>query len=110
MTPQRNGLQTFVEDETAATVVAVDRTDKADATVPTTAGIKETAVSRQAQRVQVSVRIDEGNPRDPVCDRAGQEAPPVLACTGSDEDRNSPEGLQPAPPPPPPRIVLRRQV
>lgn len=75
MTPERGGLQAFVEDEAAATVVALDRTDKADAAIPTTAGIEETAVSRKAQRVLVPVRIDEGNPRDLVCDRAGQEAP-----------------------------------
>lgn len=37
-----------MEDEAAATVVAIDRTDEADAAVLLTAGIKEAAISRQA--------------------------------------------------------------
>jgi hypothetical protein len=46
MTLSDGGLQAFVEDEIAATVVAVDRTDKSEAAVPTAAGVKEAAVSR----------------------------------------------------------------
>lgn len=68
------GLQAFVEDEAAATVVAVDRSGNSEAAIPTTAGIEEAAVSGQAQRMQVPARIDEGNPRDLVRNDTGEEA------------------------------------
>jgi len=67
-------LQAFVEDEAAATVVAVDRTNEADATIPMLARIEEAAVARQAQRVQTPTRIDEGQPRDLVRNNTREEA------------------------------------